>query len=64
MSSVSDLCVIQMQDFLDLGAEARMNFPGTMTDANWTWRAEKDMISPELAVKIEKMTRLYNRAQK
>ena len=64
MSSVSDLCVIQMQDFLNLGAEARMNFPGTLSDANWTWRAEKGMLTDTLAEKIEKMTRLYNRAHK
>ena len=63
-SSVSDLCVVPMQDFLDLGAEARMNFPGTTGDTNWTWRAEKAMIAPALATKIEKLTRLYNRAHK
>ena len=64
MSSVSDLCVIQMQDFLNLGAEARMNFPGTLSDANWTWRAEKGMMTDTLAEKIGKMTRLYNRSHK
>ena len=64
MSSVSDLCVIQMQDFLNLGAEARMNFPGTLSDANWTWRAEKGMLTDTLAEKIGKMTRLYNRSHK
>ena len=64
MSSVSDLCVIQMQDFLNLGAEARMNFPGTLSDANWTWRAEKGMLTDTLAEKIGNMTRLYNRSHK
>jgi len=34
MSSVSDLCVVQMQDYLNLGGDARMNFPGT-TGSNW-----------------------------
>ena len=63
-SSVSDLCVTPMQDFLNLGEEARMNFPGTLSDANWSWRAEKDMITDTLAQKIGKMTRLYNRAHK
>ena len=64
MSSVADLCVIQMQDFLDIGAAGRMNFPGTMTDANWTWRAVDGMITDALAKKIGDMTRLYNRAPK
>ena len=61
MSSVSDLCVVQMQDYLNLGEEARMNFPGTMTNCNWTWRALDGVFTAELAEKIRKMTRLYGR---
>ena len=64
MSSVSDLCVIQMQDYLDLGGEARMNFPGTMTGANWTWRVGNGMITEELAKKIRRMTAVYGRMKK
>ena len=60
-SSVSDLCVIQMQDLLNLGGEARMNFPGTLSDANWTWRAQDDIMSEDLAKKILNMTKLYGR---
>ena len=61
MASVSDMCIIQMPDWLNLGGEARMNFPGTLSDANWTWRAEKKDFSPELAKKIYNMTKLYGR---
>ena len=61
MSSVSDLCVVPMQDYLDLGAEGRMNFPGTMTDCNWTWRAKSGVATDELAQKIRAMTTLYGR---
>jgi len=61
MSSVSDMCIVPMQDYLDLGAEGRMNFPGTQTGDNWTWRAKEGFISPELAEKICRMTRLYGR---
>ena len=60
MSSVSDLCIVLMQDYLDLGAQARMNFPGTMSDANWTWRAEPGFTA-NLADKINAMTKLYGR---
>ena len=60
-SSVSDLCVIQMQDLLNLGAEARMNFPGTLSDSNWTWRAKNGMMSKALAKRILEMTKLYGR---
>ena len=37
MSSQSKLSIIQMQDFLELGSEARMNIPGTAY-GNWEWR--------------------------
>ena len=60
-SSVSDLCVIQMQDFLNLGGEARMNFPGTLSDSNWTWRAKDDIMGKTLAKRILAMTKLYGR---
>lgn len=61
MASVSDLCVVQLQDYLNLGAEGRMNFPGTLSNANWTWRAEDGVLTAELAEKIRKLTRLYGR---
>ena len=60
-SSVSDLCVILMQDLLDLGAEARMNFPGTQTSDNWTWRADKNAASDDLAQRLYSLTKLYGR---
>jgi len=61
MSSVSDLCIIPMQDYLELGAEARMNCPGTCTDANWTWRVSEAAIDDALAERICKLTKLYGR---
>lgn len=61
MSSVSRLCVVQMQDYLELGKEARMNFPGTLSCANWTWRAVDGFDSSELAEQICRITRLYGR---
>ena len=61
MASVSDLCIIPMQDFLELGKEGRMNFPGTLSDSNWTWRAKDGIICESLTKKIGKMTKLYCR---
>ncbi len=60
MASVSRLCVVPMQDYLDLGGEARMNFPGTLSSDNWTWRA-KPFITDERTQKIARLTRLYGR---
>ena len=61
MGSVSRLCVIQMQDYLELGGEARMNFPGTLSASNWTWRAEQGFITEELTRRIFETTRRYGR---
>lgn len=60
-ASVSDLAVVQMQDYLELGAEARMNFPGTRSGDNWTWRADMGFAGDELAQRILKLTATYGR---
>ena len=61
MGSVSKLCVVQMQDYLELDGHARMNFPGTLSSNNWTWRAEKGFITEELTRRIYETTRRYGR---
>ena len=61
MGSVSKLCVIQMQDYLELGASARMNFPGTLSANNWTWRARSGFMTEELTKRIFETTRRYGR---
>ncbi len=64
LASVSDLCVVQLQDYLELGAEARMNFPGTQSSDNWTWRVSDGYASDALAEKIRRLTALYDRLGK
>ena len=44
-----------------MGAEARMNFPGTLSNNNWTWRAQDGMITDALAHRIRELTRLFDR---
>ena len=61
-SSVCDLFIAQMQDFLELGGESRMNFPGT-TGGNWTWRMAHDALTPELAARILALTLRYGRCR-
>lgn len=59
-SSVANLAVAQMQDFLGLGDEARMNIPSTL-GGNWQWRLKKEDLTDELAEKINDITKLYGR---
>ena len=60
MSSVSRLCIVQLQDWLELGGEARMNFPGT-TGGNWVWRTLPGSCNDALSRRILRMTKLYGR---
>ena len=60
MSSVAELFVAQIQDYLGLGSEARINTPGT-AEGNWRWRLLPGELTPELAEKIAAMTRRYGR---
>ena len=60
MSSVADLFVAQMQDYLGLGKGSRMNTPGIL-GGNWQWRMLPGQITPELTERIADMTRMYGR---
>lgn len=59
-SSVGDLAVVQMQDILGLGDEARMNTPSTV-GINWQWRMEAGAATEELAAKVRHQMELYHR---
>lgn len=59
-ASVANTCVIPMQDFLNLGGEARMNFPSTL-GGNWEWRMLPGQFSEELAERIAQLSKLYSR---
>ena len=61
MSSVADLFVAQMQDWLALGGESRMNVPGVLGHGNWCWRMLPGALTDELADHIAAMTAMYSR---
>lgn len=50
LNSVAELAILQMQDYLGLGDDCRMNSPNTT--GCWCWRAEKKDFTPELAKRI------------
>lgn len=61
--SVGNTCIIPMQDYLNLGDEARINTPSTL-GGNWMWRMQKGAASDELAQKMASLAELYGRADK
>lgn len=63
LASVSDTCIIPMQDYLGLGTEARINMPSTL-GTNWKWRMLPGQFTEELAEQMKDMARLYGRVKR
>jgi 4-alpha-glucanotransferase len=61
MDSAARLFVAQMQDWLGLGGEARMNEPGAVNNQNWRWRMLPGAATPDLAAKIFTLTEEFGR---
>ena len=59
-ASIADLVIIQMQDLLKLGNEARMNAPSTVGN-NWRWRLGRDHLSEERRAWIRTLATVYRR---
>lgn len=58
--SIADLAIIQMQDILRLGNEARMNEPSTV-GVNWRWRLSKEQLDDGRRTWIRNMAAVYHR---
>lgn len=59
-SSIANVAIAQMQDFLNLGNEARTNLPSTL-GKNWRWRAKPGVFTDKLAERIYNITKIYGR---
>jgi 4-alpha-glucanotransferase len=58
-ASVAVFALAPMQDLLNLGTEARMNYPSRL-GGNWEWRME-DGLSDELRDCLQELNTLYSR---
>ena len=59
-SSTAGLAIAPLQDLLNLGAEARMNVPGSM-GGNWRWRCTDEMLSQQIFERLLGLTMESNR---
>jgi 4-alpha-glucanotransferase len=59
-SSVAAFAIAPLQDFLRLGGEARMNFPGKEA-GNWMWRMPENALSPDLKAWLLELNYLFQR---
>jgi 4-alpha-glucanotransferase len=62
MDSPAPLVMLQAQDLLELGSEARMNTPGR-AGGNWSWRLPAGALSPALARRLRTITTGAGRAR-
>ena len=59
-ASAADLAVMQFQDLLGLGSEARINTPSTL-GGNWQWRATPGAFNQKLARRLRREMQIYQR---
>lgn len=60
LSSRSRLAIVQAQDVLELGSEARMNTPSTIGE-NWQWRLEPGQLTAAHAARLRRTTQRWRR---
>ncbi|MGZ4267618.1 MAG: 4-alpha-glucanotransferase [Solirubrobacteraceae bacterium] len=62
MGSKARLLMVQAQDVLGLGSEARMNMPGR-AGGQWRWRMADGALTPALAARLRRLTEAAGRAR-
>ncbi|NJN15653.1 MAG: 4-alpha-glucanotransferase [Oscillochloris sp.] len=62
LMSVADIAIVPLQDVLRLGADARMNTPGS-AQANWAWRFRAEALNHGLAGGLRLLALTYGRYQ-
>lgn len=63
LASVADTAIIPLQDYLELGSEARINTPSTL-GGNWEWRVAADACTPELSARMLDLAQTFGRIVK
>ena len=60
-AAASKLAIAPFQDILGLGADARVNHPGTIGPHNWSWRVRAEALNTEVSSRLHHLTRTYCR---
>lgn len=60
MESVSNTCILCMQDLIGLDGFARMNRPSSVGE-NWKWRASANQITDDISNFLKTYTEMYQR---
>jgi len=57
LASKADTVIIPMQDILELDGSARMNYPSSCNDTNWSWRMKDGAFNDDIIKSYKKVTR-------
>ncbi|MBQ5802396.1 MAG: 4-alpha-glucanotransferase, partial [Clostridia bacterium] len=60
-ASKANICILPLWDALALGAEARINFPSTVSPANWSYRFTGEDFTQELSIFLRDLASRYKR---
>ena len=60
-ASVAHIAILPLQDPLELGGTARMNYPSKPAH-NWTWRCPPELLTSTVAASLAELATLYGRA--
>ena len=63
LGCVADTAIIPIQDYLELGKEARINTPSTLS-GNWEWRMENGACTEAVSKHMLELARLYGRTKR
>jgi 4-alpha-glucanotransferase len=59
-ASVARIAMLPLQDALELGSSARMNYPSKPAN-NWAWRSPPELLTPTVAAHLAELAILYGR---
>ena len=61
LSSTAKYAIIPMQDLMELGCDARMNAPSTVSTCNWSWRMNPARLDNYRLDRLREYINLYGR---
>jgi len=61
LSSQASLCILPLQDIMNLDKESRINVPGQVLDSNWSWRFTEDQLEETSSEKTKERLIFYGR---